>query len=77
MSHQQTNQTEQLWRVSQVKMPTGLSERTIWRLCDSAKMPAPIRIGRSVRWRRSDILRWIQLGCPNREVFEAQSAVAK
>ncbi|MFC1762454.1 helix-turn-helix transcriptional regulator [Planctomycetota bacterium] len=69
--------TQELWNIKQLKMVTGLSERTLWRLSDSGKTPAAIRISRSVRWRRSDILHWIQLGCPSRKVFEAQSAVAE
>ena len=63
---------EQLWNIKQVKMATGLSERTLWRLNDSGKIPAPIRIGRSVKWRKSDILKWIELDCPDRATFEAK-----
>ena len=48
-----------------------LSKRQIWRLNVSGKIPAPVRIGGSVRWRSSDIERWISLGCPDRRTFEA------
>ena len=69
-------QIEQLWNIKQVKMVTGLSERTLWRLNDSGKLPAPLRIGHSVRWRKSDILQWIEMGTPDRVTFEAQKGVA-
>jgi excisionase family DNA binding protein len=68
-----TEQTvEQLWNIKQLKMVTGLSERTLWRLSDSGKLPATIRVGKSCRWRKSDVLKWIELGCPDRATFEAR-----
>jgi excisionase family DNA binding protein len=41
-----------------------LSTRTLWRLVHAGKIPAPLRIGRSVRWKRSEIEQWIEAGCP-------------
>ncbi len=49
----------------------SLSKRTIFRLDSSGKIPAPIRINGSVRWRESDIQRWVSLGCVDRSKFEA------
>ena len=40
------------------------STRHLYRLCESAKMPRPIKLGRLVRWRREEIDRWIEQGCP-------------
>jgi len=48
----------------------SLSTRTIFRLNSSGKIPGPVRINGSVRWRQSDIEQWIRLGCPDRETFE-------
>jgi excisionase family DNA binding protein len=36
----------------------------IYRLSDSGKMPAPIKLGALVRWERRALLDWIQAGCP-------------
>ena len=36
-----------------------VSTRTVWRLTSSRSLPKPLRIGRTVRWRRSDIEDWI------------------
>jgi len=72
MKIQQSSAAEQLWNIKQVKMVTGLSERTLWRLNDSGKLPTAVRIGHSVRWRREDIEEWIRQGCPDRATFEAQ-----
>ncbi len=49
----------------------GLCKRQIFRLNSIGKIPKPVRIGGSVRWRRSDIELWLELGCPERGTFEA------
>ena len=35
-------------------------------------LPAPRRLGRSVRWVRDEIQLWVQLGCPSRERFDEE-----
>lgn len=45
----------------------GFSARTIWRLRSAGKLPQPVRIGGSVRWRAEDIEAWIRAGCPEIE----------
>jgi len=42
-----------------------VSKRQVWRLKAKGDIPKPVNIGRSVRWRRSDILEWIAEGCPS------------
>jgi excisionase family DNA binding protein len=42
-----------------------LSMRTLSRLLSGGKMPLPLRIGRNVRWRATDIEEWIEQGCPS------------
>lgn len=42
----------------------GVSIRTLWRLRAAGKLPHPIRLGGSVRWRPEDIQAWIAAGCP-------------
>jgi len=49
----------------------SLSKRQIFRLNSSRKIPAPVRINGSVRWRQSDIEYWISWNCPDRKSFEA------
>lgn len=40
-----------------------LSPRSIWRLVKNQKLPVPVRIGGSIRWRADEITRWINDGC--------------
>lgn len=43
----------------------GLSARSVWRLTAIGAAPRPIRLGGSTRWRRSEIERWVDAGCPS------------
>ena len=45
----------------------GVSERTVWRLRDAGKLPPPVKLGASVRWRRDEIEQWVKNGCPIQE----------
>lgn len=45
--------------------------RTVTRLDQTAMMPQHFNVGRAVRYRRTDIEAWIEMGCPNRKNFEA------
>jgi excisionase family DNA binding protein len=42
----------------------GCSPRHVYRLADAGRMPAPVRVGALVRWRRSDLDSWLAAGCP-------------
>jgi excisionase family DNA binding protein len=61
-----------LFKDSQVATELGVSRRKVWAMLSAGQMPAPVRMGRSVRWRESDIHRWVELGCPSRDEFEAK-----
>ena len=42
----------------------GVSTRSWERLCDAGKAPRPARLSaRLIRWRRTDISRWLDNGC--------------
>jgi len=41
------------------------SPRTVRRLADSGRMPAPIRLGRLARWNSETLRSWITEGCPS------------
>lgn len=53
----------QLLTVQQVAARINCSPRTVYRLADSGDMPRPLKIGWLVRWRVSDIEKWIETGC--------------
>ena len=63
-----------LLTVGELAQILNLSKRTIHRLNCTGKIPSPVRISGSIRWRQSDIDRWIDLGCPDRETFNMRKA---
>ncbi len=48
----------------------SLSKRQIFRLSSAGRIPKPIKIGGSVRWKLSDIELWLSMNCPTRREFE-------
>jgi len=65
------NQAFQLLSAKQLGAKLNLSKRQIFRLNSCGKIPAPIRIGGSVRWAESMITKWLAVGAPDRKTFEA------
>lgn len=43
----------------------GCSPRTVYRLSDAGRMPAPVKLGSLVRWSKTAIEQWIAAGCPS------------
>lgn len=64
MTEMQSKETRVLIDVAKVARMLSVSTRTVWRLVSAGKLPAPIRVGRSVRWCRAAIDAWISQGCP-------------
>ncbi len=60
-----------LLTVREVSAALKVSQRQVWKLLSNGRLPAPLRLNRSCRWRAADIARFIELGCPSREAFEA------
>ena len=54
-----------LLSADRVAAALDISVRTLWRLRAAGKLPAPVKIGGSVRWRYEEITLWIEAGCPN------------
>jgi len=55
-----------LLTVKDIAARLRVSPRTVWRLRDAGRLPAPIRFGQAVRWRENDVSTWIAQGCPYR-----------
>lgn len=62
---------EKLLTAKAVGEMLSLSKRQIFRLNSCGKIPAPIRIGGSVRWVTSTITAWLEAGAPDRKTWEA------
>ena len=71
MNKEDGNYTETLLNAEALGKMLRLSKRQIFRLDSCGKIPAPVRIGGSVRWVNSTIQNWLDIGCPDRETFNA------
>ena len=49
----------ELLTVEQVAQLTTLGVRTVWSLVSEGSFPRPVKIGRATRWRRSQIMAWV------------------
>lgn len=55
----------ELLDVKTVAALLNCSPRHVYRLSDAGRMPRPVKLGQLVRWRRSELLRWLDDGCPS------------
>lgn len=60
-----------LLTVREVATALKVSVRQVWKLNSSARLPAPVRLSRSVRWRQDELTAWINAGCPARDRWQA------
>lgn len=52
-----------------------VSLRQVRKLHSEALVPAPVMLGRSMRWRGSEVGKWIEAGCPRRERWEQRQEI--
>lgn len=62
---ERTKDAPLLLNVKEVARLLSIGERTVWAKAAAGVMPAPIRLGRSRRWRREELEEWIRSGCPD------------
>ena len=55
--------SSELLKVAEVAALLKVSTRQIWKLAASGRLPTPVRLGRSVRWRAADIDAFVERGC--------------
>ena len=53
-----------LLKAPEVASLLNVSERSVHSWSANGRMPPSIHVGRSARWRRADIERWLGAGCP-------------
>ena len=56
-----------LLTAKQLAQTLNIGESTLWRYHSSGKVPMPVTIGRTVRWRAEEVHAWVNAGCPSRE----------
>jgi len=48
----------------------GVNKSTVWSWHSSGRIPLPVRLGGTTRWRTEEIRQWIDAGCPARARWE-------
>ena len=69
MNNMQT--AEKLLTAKAVGEMLGLSKRQVFRLKSSGKIPAPVKVGGSIRWVESEMSAWIIAGAPDRRTWNS------
>ncbi|MFM9957264.1 MAG: helix-turn-helix transcriptional regulator [Phycisphaerales bacterium] len=67
-----TNHFSAALRPTELAHLLGVSRSMLWKLHSSGRLPLPIRLGRSTRWRRAEVLAWLEAGCPDRAAWQAR-----
>ena len=68
--------TEKLLTAQAIAEKLSLSKRAVFRMRSAGLICAPLKCGQgAIRWRQSDIEKWIALGCPSKSEFEARREV--
>ena len=68
--------TERLLTAQAVAERLSLSKRAVFRMRSAGLICASLKVGQgAVRWRQSDIEKWISMGCPSKTEFEARKEV--
>lgn len=62
---------------SELASQLGISRAHVWKLASLGRLPAPVRLGRSVRWDKGTILAWLAAGAPAQELWERMQAAEK
>ncbi len=52
----------------------GLSKSSWYKHLAAGRIPRPVKIGGALRWRREELLRWIDAGCPARSAWDAMNS---
>ena len=65
--------TEKLLTAQAVGEKLSLSKRAVFRMRSAGLIVAPVKVGQgAIRWRQSDIEKWIQWGCCSMKEFTAR-----
>lgn len=50
--------------VHEVARLLSISTRAVFKWVEQGKLPKPLKIGRCCRWRKSELVAWVERGCP-------------
>ena len=69
--------TATLVNAKELAQMLSISERHVWRMKSSGKLPKPVNVGGCVRWILADIELFLSAGCPAQKGFEAMKTAGR
>lgn len=75
----QRNVEEQQLTLTATELATrlGISRAHVWKLLSLGRLPAPVRLGRAVRWDKRVIDAWLAAGAPSSAQWERMNQAEK
>jgi excisionase family DNA binding protein len=65
------SENQVLLSAEEISEMLGINKSFLYSLKSAGRLPPSIRLSRrAVRWRKSDVMRWIETGCPLWEKME-------
>ena len=61
----------ELLTIPQMARLLGWGESVVRQRDKQGLLPAPLRFGGTIQWRRREIIDWISAGCPTRQKWES------
>lgn len=55
----------------------GIGTSTFWRWDGAGRIPRPVRLGGTTRWRLAELEAWIEAGCPDRAAWKSLKEAAE
>jgi len=77
MPNEQSPASPLLLSVRELGKLLSISTATLWRWEAAGRIPRPVKIGGTTRWRADEIRQWIEAGCPGRREWNALIADTK
>jgi excisionase family DNA binding protein len=61
-----------LMTIREVAAFLGRSQASLYRDLKEGRLPSPVALGGSKRWRRSELRAWVKANCPARSAWEGR-----
>lgn len=72
MNHTDDNATALLVNAQEAARLLGVARSHFYGLHSSGRLgPMPVKLGKSARWRRDELTRWVEHDCPPRQQWQA------
>ena len=65
-----TDESKLLISAAELGKLLGVNKSTVWSWHSSGRIPLPVKLGGTTRWKAEEIRRWVEASCPPRARWE-------